>query len=199
MRSRFARRYGAVPPCASGFRFCSTVNFTSSAVISPQPSWKGTPERSLNVHVRISFEGFHSVASPGRYSEGLGIARDQRVVRLSPRGTSPTGWCARRTGVSMPHCPTATTRRSPAPTTRATAREGARRGCRAPASALRLRNVRRSTNRAMIDVLRRWRWDLVTSAAWTPGNLRPPRPHVKPTAGEGVSDSICGPSGASSP
>ena len=72
MRSRWARKNGAEPPWASGLRFCSTVNLTSSAVISPQLSWKRTPERSLKVHVRSSFEGFHSVASPGRYSKVLG-------------------------------------------------------------------------------------------------------------------------------
>src|SRR5215813_4772316 len=63
---------GAEPPCASGLRFCSTVNLTSSAVISPKPSWNCTPERSLNVHVLSSFDGFHSVARPGRYSNVLG-------------------------------------------------------------------------------------------------------------------------------
>jgi hypothetical protein len=50
---------------ASGLKLCSTVYFTSSEVISPKPSWNITPERSLNVHVRISLEGFHSVARPG--------------------------------------------------------------------------------------------------------------------------------------
>ncbi len=61
-------KYGADPPCASGFKFCSTVNLTSSAVSSPQLSWNLTPVRSLNVHTFRSFDGFHSVASPGRYS-----------------------------------------------------------------------------------------------------------------------------------
>ena len=50
------------------------MNFTSSEVSSPKPSWNFTPERSLNVHVRISLEGFHSVARPGRYSKVFGIA-----------------------------------------------------------------------------------------------------------------------------
>jgi hypothetical protein len=66
------RKNGDEPPPASGLRFCSTVNFTSSEVRSPHPSWNFTPERSLNVHVLSSFEGFHSVASPGRYSNVFG-------------------------------------------------------------------------------------------------------------------------------
>ena len=72
MRSRLMRKNGAEPPGESGFRFCSMVNFTSSAVSSPRPSWNCTPWRSLKVQVRISFEGFHSVASPGRMAKVLG-------------------------------------------------------------------------------------------------------------------------------
>ena len=72
IRSRLFRKNGAEPPPESGLRFCSTVNLTSSAVRSPQPSWNFTPDRSLKVHVRISFVGFHSVASPGRYSNVFG-------------------------------------------------------------------------------------------------------------------------------
>ena len=50
---------------ASSLKLCSMVYFTSSLVTSPYPSWNMTPERSLNVQVRISFVGFHSVARPG--------------------------------------------------------------------------------------------------------------------------------------
>jgi hypothetical protein len=38
MRSRYRRKNGEEPRCASGLRFCSTVNLTSSAVSSPQLS-----------------------------------------------------------------------------------------------------------------------------------------------------------------
>jgi hypothetical protein len=37
-----------------------------------QPPWNFTPERSSKVHVLSSLEGFHSVASPGRYSKVFG-------------------------------------------------------------------------------------------------------------------------------
>ncbi len=86
IRSRFVRKNGAEPPPESGFRFCSTVNLTSSAVSSPQPSWNLTPDRSLNVHVRSSFDGFHSVASPGRYSKVFGSRMIKRVVHAVPQG-----------------------------------------------------------------------------------------------------------------
>jgi len=92
--------------------FCSTVNLTSSAVSSPHPSWNFTPERSLNVHVRISFEGFHSVASPGRYAANVVESRMMSASYTAvPDGFS--AWTVRQAnGVSVPHCPTATTRRS---------------------------------------------------------------------------------------
>src|SRR5438309_8798383 len=86
MRSSCMRKNGAEPPPASGLRFCSTVNLTSSAVSSPQPSWNFTTERSLNVHVLSSFDGFHPVASPGAVLEGLRVARDQRIVDAVPQG-----------------------------------------------------------------------------------------------------------------
>src|SRR5207244_824846 len=117
---------GADPPCESGLRFCSTVNFTSSAVISPKPSWNCTPERSLNVHVLSSCDGFHSVASPGRYSKVFGsrmikgsyaqshnvfsdwLERHANGVSMPPRGRS-------QLGVRHAHALTATVRTDPAP------------------------------------------------------------------------------------
>src|SRR5437867_12310816 len=74
IRLRYLRKKGAEPPCESGLTLCSTVNLTSSAVSSPQPSWNITPERSLNVHVRISFDGWYVVANPGRYAK-VGASR----------------------------------------------------------------------------------------------------------------------------
>src|SRR5882724_4573256 len=148
MRSRCVRKNGADPPCESGLRFCSTVNFTSSAVISPNPSWNGTPERSLNVHVLSSFDGFHSVASPGRYSKVFGSRMIRGSYKQSHRVFSD--WLERHAnGVSIPHCPTATTRRSPA----ARAREGVMSGAAASAPAAAdapLRNVRRWIDWAMV-------------------------------------------------
>src|SRR5262249_37189018 len=137
-----------------------------------------TPDRSLNVHVRISFDGFHSVASPGRYWKVLGSRVISESYTWSHRHFSD--WLVRQAnGVSMPHCPTATTRGSPA----ADAREARGAGRTPPpaAHALRLRNVRRSTSRAMLVSSALGDRDLVTSAASTPGTLRPAIHHVKPT------------------
>ena len=69
--------------------------------------------------MRSSFDGFHSVASPGRYSKVLG----SRMISGSYMQSQSvfSDWLERQAnGVSMPHWPTATTRRSPC----ATAREG---------------------------------------------------------------------------
>src|SRR5882724_404839 len=148
IRSRWARKNGADPPCESGLRFCSTVNFTSSAVISPNPSWNCTPERSLNVHVRSSFEGFHSVASPGRYSKVFG----SRMIRGSYMQSHSvfSDWLERQAnGVSIPHCPTATTRRSPAAPTRDGEMNGAPTSAAAVVEAP-LRNARRSNDWAIV-------------------------------------------------
>src|SRR5262245_7940110 len=108
MRSRLILKNGAEPPPDSGLRFCSTVNLTSSAVISPQLSWNFTPERSLNVHVRMSLVGFHSVASPGRYSKVLLSRAIRESYMQSHRGFSPCVPCHAK-GVSVPQLPTATT------------------------------------------------------------------------------------------
>src|SRR6185312_1358901 len=95
-----------------------------------KPSWNCTPERSLKVHVRSSFDGFHSVASPGRYSKVLGSRMISGSYTQSHKVFSD--WLERHAnGVSMPHCPTATTRRSPA----ATARDGLTSGAPATAAA----------------------------------------------------------------
>jgi len=50
-----AEKY-AEPPSESGLKLCSTVNFTSSADSSPNPSWKLHAGRSLNVHVFIPLD-----------------------------------------------------------------------------------------------------------------------------------------------
>ena len=65
----------------------------------------------MNVHVRISFDGFHSVASPGRYSKVLGSRMMSGSYTQSHRGFSACTW-RQANGVSVPHCPTATTSRS---------------------------------------------------------------------------------------
>src|SRR5438093_6502093 len=148
MRSRCIRKNGADPPCESALRFCSTVSFTSSAVISPNLSWNCTPERSLKVQVRSSFEGFHSVASPGRYSNVLG----SRMISGSCMQSHSvfSDWLERQAnGVSIPHCPTATTRRSPA----APARDGDMNGPPRSAAALveaPFRNARRLIDWAIV-------------------------------------------------
>src|SRR5262245_4667469 len=147
MRSMLLRKNGAEPPPASGFRFCSTVNLTSSAVSSPQPSWNFTPERSLNVHVLKSFEALHSVASPGRYSKVFASRVMSGSYTQSHRHFSL--WVERQAnGVSVPHCPTATTSRSrPCAIPRPGRTSGA--PAKAAAVAARFRNVRRSIGRAM--------------------------------------------------
>src|SRR2546425_10594093 len=105
MRSRLPRKKGADPPWASGLRFCSIVNLTSSDVISPWPSWNITPRRSLKVHVFISLDGFHSVASPVRMAKVLGSRMISGSYTHSHNVFSD--WLERQAnGVSMPHCPT---------------------------------------------------------------------------------------------
>src|SRR5436309_13430548 len=114
IRSRWARKNGADPPGTSGRRFCSTVNLTSSAVIWPKPSWNCTPERSLNVHVLSSFDGFHSVATPGTYANVFGSRIISGSCILSHSVLSD--WLIyRESGVAVTHWRTATTRRPPDP------------------------------------------------------------------------------------
>src|SRR2546427_3656954 len=148
IRSSCMRKNGAEPPPASGLRFCSTVNLTSSAVSSPQPSWNFTPERSLNVHVLRSFDAFHSVASPGRYSKVFASRMMSGSYTQSHSGFSL--WVERHAnGVSVPHCPTATTSRSrPCPAPRPGRMSGVP-AVTAAALPARFRKVRRSIGRAM--------------------------------------------------